>query len=147
MKIVKADILSNIDPNRLTIILHGCNCWHVMGAGIAGYLAKKFPVVLQVDKTTAYRSVEKLGTISIATIDPQLYVVNCYTQYQPGAHAKLNYIDMCLKYFVAFGGERLYTADIRLPKIGCGIGGLNWKNVEPVIAKHLSALPTTIYHL
>ena len=62
MKIIKADILSNIDPNRLTIILHGCNCFHTMGAGIAKYLANKFPEVLKADQTTIKGDTGKLGS-------------------------------------------------------------------------------------
>lgn len=147
MNVIKADILSNIDPNRLTIILHGCNCFHVMGAGIAGYLAKKFPEVLKADKTTTRGSVEKLGTFSIATLNQNLYVVNCYTQHSLGADARLDCIETCLCSFGRYGGPRLDYADIRLPKIGCGIGGLKWKNVEPIFDKYLSTLPATVYYL
>lgn len=145
MQTLKADILSGIDPNRLTIILHGCNCFHIMGAGIAGYLAKKFPEVLKADRTTIRGSIEKLGSLSIATLNQNLYVVNCYTQYSPGADAKLEYVDQCLNNFVKFG--RLGEADIRLPKIGCGIGGLKWVKVEPIFDKYLSTFPAKVYYI
>lgn len=145
MQTSRTDILSNIDINKLTIILHGCNCFHIMGAGIAGYLAKKFPEVLEADRKTIRGDIEKLGSFSIATLNQNLYVVNCYTQYSPGADAKLEYVNLCLANFVKFG--RLNEADIRLPKIGCGIGGLKWIKVEPIFDKYLSTLPAKVYYL
>jgi len=147
MKTIKADILSNIDPNKLTIILHGCNCFHTMGAGIAKYLANKFPEVLQADQTTVKGGTGKLGSFSIATINPNLFVVNCYTQHYWGACARLEYIENCLATFIRYGGSKLPQADIRLPMIGCGFGGLKWDDVEPICSHYFFNLPATVYYL
>ena len=145
MQSIKSDILANINPNKLTIILHGCNCFHTMGAGIAKYLANKFPEVLQADKTTIKGDTVKLGTLSVATINKNLYIVNCYTQPTIGACARVEYIDRCLKLFTSTSG--LENAEIRLPMIGCGFGGLKWADVEPICVRYLYNLSATIYYL
>jgi O-acetyl-ADP-ribose deacetylase (regulator of RNase III) len=30
---------------------------------------------------------------------------------------------------------------IAMPALGCGLGGLKWSEVQPLIVKHLGALP------
>ena len=43
MKIVKGDLLQMGKDGTFDIILHGCNCFNTMGAGIAAQIATKFP--------------------------------------------------------------------------------------------------------
>ena len=64
----KADILSDIDETKRTVVLHGCNCFHTMGAGIALYLRRMIPEVAEVDAGTVYGDKNKLGTCSVANI-------------------------------------------------------------------------------
>lgn len=56
MKIIRADILSQLDFNKPTVILHGCNCFCTMGAGIAKYLKQNYPLVYTVDKVSKANS-------------------------------------------------------------------------------------------
>ena len=55
--------------------------------------------------------------------------------------AKLQYIDKALKKLSYKAIEDKYKS-IALPKLGTGIGGLDWKEVYPIIIKHLSDLPS-----
>jgi hypothetical protein len=32
-----------------------------------------------------------------------------------------------------------------LPRLACGVGGLNWDDVKPLIEKHLGALNIPVY--
>lgn len=36
-------------------------------------------------------------------------------------------------------------SSLALPRLATGVGGLDWKDVEPLIAKHLGDLPVSIY--
>ena len=128
---IRGDILTDINPNQKTLIMHGCNCFHTMGAGIAKYLKQKFPVILQIDKATGYGDKGKLGTFSTAVISENLRVLNCYTQYdyrRVKSRANVDYIaiEECFKEI-----KRLYdpTWEIRMPKIGCGLAGGDWNTV------------------
>ena len=150
-ELVQADILSEIDPDKLTLILHGCNCFHMMGAGIAGYLAHKYPAVLEADRKTPKGDLNKLGTYSIAKLTPLLYVFNCYTQYHGGAQAKSIHIRKCLAQLREEMGLVCVRSspdliDIRSPQIGCGIGGLNWAEVEPIFEQYLADMPYRIFY-
>lgn len=134
MTIIRDDILSKLDPNTKTVILHGCNCFCTMGAGIAKYLKQKYPLIYSVDKGTKYGDRKKLGTFSIAGIHNNLHILNCYTQfdYRRSASGKppVNYsaIESCLKHVLT-----LYDGwEIRTPKIGCGLAGGDWAVVEPL---------------
>ncbi len=135
MKIINDDILSNINPGVPTFILHGCNCFHTMGAGIAKYLASKYPEIRKVDKETPYGKKYKIGTFSKAEVEPNLTIYNCYTQfrYGRGKHFESAGLALCL---VAIRDELvrkyvyLNSIDIRSPMIGCGLGGDDWENVK-----------------
>lgn len=150
MKVVKGDILSNINPMIPTAILHGCNCFNTMGAGIALYLANRFPQVREVDLATVPGDKAKLGTYTKAEVGPNLVVYNCYTQYRYGRGLQLDYQALHdslvrVKYDLTnkFGG--LDMVDIRAPKIGCGLAGGYWPSVELIFD---AVMPTaTIYEL
>ena len=118
LKIKHADILKDLDASTPTVVLHGCNCLHTMGAGIAKYLSSKYPLILAIDKQTKFADREKLGTVSIAGITGFFHIVNCYTQFDYRRRSNAppvdyNAIDRCLEN-IAF----LYPDwEIRSPKI------------------------------
>jgi len=146
MKINKADILSQLDFTKQTVILHGCNCFHTMGAGIAKYLKQNYPLIYTVDKNTAYGDRNKLGTISIATIHNKLHIVNCYTQFYYGSKSKtpVDYVAIakCL-HRVAL----LYNGwEIRTPMIGCGLAGGDWDIVKLIFEETLGKQNLLIYY-
>lgn len=147
MKIVKADILSKLDFTKPTVILHGCNCLHTMGAGIARYLKQSYPLIYTVDKNTVYGDRKKLGTISIASIHGNFHIVNCYTQYDyrrdRSSNAPVDYqaIEKCLEHVAL-----LYSGwEIRSPMIGCGLAGGDWNIAGPIFEKTLGKQNLLIY--
>ncbi len=144
MDIIKGDILENLDSSKDTIILHGCNCHHVMGAGIAAYLRKKYPKIYAVDMTTPYADRDKLGTFSVAVINPKLAILNCYTQFDTGRGRQVDYEAV---YSVLESLSRLGPSgkEIRSPKIGCGLAGGDWDIVKVMFEKTLPS--ATIYNL
>ena len=147
MQYIKGDILSGIDPKKRTVILHGCNCFHKMGAGIAKYLSLKFPDILIMDQTqTKYADEKKLGHYTGSIVMPGLTILNCYTQYHYGTRfgVPVNYpaIEHCLQ---RVSDIAKHFDDIRAPRIGCGLAGGNWATVEKLFMKHLPQV--TIYYL
>ncbi len=50
MEIIKGNLITLALEGKAKIIVHGCNCFHAMGSGIAGSLAKKFPEIPAADK-------------------------------------------------------------------------------------------------
>lgn len=152
MQIIKGDILTDINKVSAdipTVIIHGCNCFHTMGAGIARYLSRKYPAVLRADKTqTEKGDFNKLGTYSIAEINENLVILNCYTQYmykvRPG-DKPVDYeaIALCLKKVRHnFNGWL-----IRSPKIGCGLAGGSWPTVRKSFHDLMYDQQVEIYYL
>ena len=150
MKEVKGDILTGVrQATNKIAVLHGCNCMHIMGAGIALYLRKRFKQVSEADLVTQARRTSKLGTYSVAEISENLHVLNCYTQFgiQPDVYGNppvdYNAIRVCLQRVA-----RAYKGwEIRLPKIGCGLAGGDWVIVKNIIEEELVGHDVVIYEL
>lgn len=131
--IVQGDIITLFKTGKRNLI-HGCNCFHTMGAGVAGYIAKEFPQSLEMDKNTEYGDYDKLGTFSTWTHrvgNCIMLGINLYTQYHPGPDARYPVIrDGFARLNETFAGFR---RPFLVPKIGCGIGGLTWEKVSAII--------------
>jgi O-acetyl-ADP-ribose deacetylase (regulator of RNase III) len=146
--IINDDILSNLNMNQKTVVLQGCNCFHIMGAGLAKYLRDRYPSVYTADVTqTKKGDKDKLGTFSTAVITENFNILNCYTQYYYGRERKLyaNYkaIELCFKEVV----KRYDTAwEIRMPRIGCGLAGGDWDIVEPIVQTIFEKHNVKIYY-
>jgi len=149
LKIIKADILSDFDHTKPTAILHGCNCFCTMGAGIAKYLSMKYPQVLAADLKTKKGDASKLGTFTTAVISPKLHILNCYTQYhygfKKGGKPPVDYdaIRQCLQKVA--NDYNLLNIQFRSPKIGCGLAGGNWDIVMPMFEEALGNKDLIIY--
>lgn len=95
MKRREGDLLQYARDGVFDVIVHGCNCFCTMGAGIANQIKHQFPEAYQADVQTAKGDRGKLGSCSSATIEGQYgacRVVNAYTQYQyRGKGVKVDY--------------------------------------------------------
>jgi O-acetyl-ADP-ribose deacetylase (regulator of RNase III) len=141
MKMVKGNMLENINPEVLTVLLHGCNCFHTMGAGVASQIANRWPKVLEVDKQTVKGVREKLGSNSYVRINDKLIIVNCYTQFTYGVYKRqVNYeaIYNCFEDVAIYLQKYdLSKIDMRAPMIGCGLAGGDWNIIRPIFNKLL----------
>lgn len=124
------------------VIAHGCNCIGVMGAGVAKTVRELYPEVFKrYSKVCANHSAEDLlGLVQIISISPTFFIANCFTQTtiarNPVIKSKLadaNAIKESLTYVAEFCQvNKLQT--VSMPKIGAGLGGLDWESeVEPVL--------------
>lgn len=130
---VLADMLSAFEKGETDYIAHGCNCFHTMGAGVAGLVAQMWPEALRVDEMTPYGENHKCGSFSVANVarpgQSAGWIFNLYTQFLPGRQARQQYITESLK--AVFGwfrqpetGRPGADRKLHIPLLGCGIGGL-----------------------
>lgn len=125
----------------LDAIAHGCNCAGVMGAGIAKEFKRRYP-----ENFKKYKQACKDGTFKVGgllTFDAQdAYILNLGTQDEFINPAKLVDIKKALKYMINFvmhmniarsAVHRDPIKTIGLPRIGAGLGGLDWQDVKQVI--------------
>ena len=120
-----------------------------MGSGLAKAVRKKFPEVY--DK---YRREYKAIGLALGTITwvstPSHLVFNCITQEHYGRAAK-QYVDYeavrkCLSE-VNHIAKRLSIYRIAMPRIGCGLGGGDWKVVEQIVEVTLTNYEVFVYEL
>lgn len=139
MRVVKGDLVKMACAGEFDVIVHGCNCFCTMGAGIAKSIKSIFPEAYLRDLETPVGSTEKLGTISWAPINRDgldLIVVNGYTQYKfgkHGVHVDYKAVQSVMNHVrKEFGGRR-----IGYPKIGGGLGGGDWNIISEIIDETL----------
>ncbi len=135
MKCVKGDLIHLAREGQFDLIIHGCNCFCTMGAGIARQIRTHFPQAWQADLATAPGDKSKLGSYSKACVDTpsgRLYVINAYTQYHYSGDGVLADYDAIAKVFTAlkrkFSGNRM-----GYPKIGSGLAKGDWKIISKII--------------
>jgi len=148
------------------LLCHGVNCLGVMGAGIAFHIKEKFPVAyknykrLVDDNRTEGKSNTMepakglLGKVQWVKITNDLYIVNCFTQvsvgFDDGPPADAKAVESCLS--EVYETAHLGGLTIKLPQIGCGLGGLSWEgDVVPILKrldkKYNGEVETIVYSI
>ena len=140
MKIIEGDLIKLAVDKQFDLIIHGCNCFCTMGAGIALSIRNHFPEAYEADSNTQTGDKEKLGSFSFATVtrgNHTITIVNAYTQYHwDGEGVLLDYtaLEKCLRAIkIKFTGKR-----IGYPKIGAGLARGDWERIQTIIDKTLS---------
>lgn len=139
MQIITGDLIELAREGRFTNIVHGCNCFGVMGAGIALAIKQAFPRAYVADKNFPLSANCRLGSVSTTLVEADYVgedfrVINAYTQYGYGrskAHVDYDAVRNCfrsIKYHYA--GPGTITA---YPYIGCGLAGGDWNIVSRII--------------
>ena len=141
MKIVKGDLIKLAKEGHFNAIIHGCNCFHTMGAGIAAQIKKQFPLAYEADCLTEYGDKTKLGNYTFAK-HGDLTIINAYTQYAFGSGMNVDY-DAIDKAFERIA-KNFSLYKIAYPKIGAGLGGGDWSIIEKIIEKRLDGLNHTM---
>lgn len=134
---------------QFDLIVHGCNCFCTMGAGIAKQIRTHFPQAWEADLATAPGDRSKLGTYSTVCVDTpsgRLYVINAYTQYHHSGDGVLVDYDAINKAFSTlkkqFSGNRM-----GYPKIGAGLARGDWKIISKIIDSALDGESHTLVEL
>ncbi len=146
MKIIKGDLVRLGLQGQFDLIIHGCNCFCTMGAGIARQIKETCPKAFEADAATRPGDESKLGNYTCARIqtgEHRLTVVNGYTQFNyagPGVLADYDAIEaLFTKIRTDFEGQR-----IGYPKIGAGLAGGNWDRISRIIDRALDGEDHTL---
>ena len=156
MKHVKGDLIHLARQGEFNIIVHGCNCFHTMGGGIALQLAQTFPGPdgpAAIDREcTVYGDREKLGAFTLASgwsyDSEHIVVINGYTQFgfepQSDGSPPVDY-DAVRNVFKALAQlcENLEDVRIGYPAIGAGLAGGDWDKISAIIDEELEGLDHT----
>lgn len=124
-------------------LVNTVNTVGVMGKGIALQFKKAYPDIFE-----DYKRACDMGSVSVGhmlvsetgELHAPKYVINFPTKQHWKERSRLEYVEsgLCdLRDTI----QRLHITSIAIPPLGCGNGGLDWKDVFPLIQKTFANLP------
>lgn len=130
-------------------LVNTVNTEGVMGKGMALQFKKAFPEMFE-----EYRKACKAGEVMIGvmhvfrrnSLAGPRYIINFPTKKQWREPSRLEYIQAGLD-ALAEEIKKLNIQSIAIPPLGCGFGGLNWKDVYPLIEKNLNQFPGVCFQV
>ena len=139
MNIVQGDLIKLALEGEFDVIVHGCNCFCTMGAGIAKAIKSEFPEAYSADLETQKGDRDKLGSFSSATVSRnghEIIIVNAYSQFHwRGNGNKADY--EAIKSIFSLIKKKYSDKKIGYPLIGAGLAGGNWEIISQIIEKAL----------
>lgn len=146
IKYVKGDLL-NAEQN---IIVHQCNAQDTMGSGVAKAIRDRYPQVYN-DYVKYFQDIPKpsrMGMVLAVQVGTERSVTVCnligQLHYLPRGIRHTSY-DALTKGFEEI--KRHTKEDLAMPKIGCGLGGGDWKIVSAIIESVFDDRDVYIYEL
>lgn len=143
-------------------MVHCCNLYRTMGAGIAAQVKKLYPTAYLADKATFYGRNDKLGHFSHAFVgnvqkSAEVDIFNLYAQKGVGNNGdpmerNLQY-DHLLDGMIRICDFIRYQEDIddfyslAMPEIGCGLAGGNPKIVYSILEYVESMFPNIEFNI
>ena len=130
----------NIFESKSDIIVNPVNCVGVMGKGLALQFKNNFPRNFVLYKEVCNKGKLKPGSIFVTGYyigKIPYYIVNFSTKGHWSLPSKIEYIkdglDTLVKYLKNPPVGMRPVNTISIPKLGCGLGGLKWNDVYPLI--------------
>lgn len=118
---------------------HGCNCAGAMGKGIAVQFKERYPQMYSEYKALCRNGKFALGSVFEYNYGDG-YVFNLGTQVSWTTRANIKAVEEAIDKMMAIASA-LQVDKIALPKIGAGLGGLNWDDVKAVIESATAKYP------
>ena len=148
MRILEGDIFDYMNQGCFDIVIHGCNCFNTMGAGIAAQFKTKYPSVCNIDLQSTKGDKNKLGKFTESQITTQannhkVIVLNAYTQFHYGSGLKADY--QAIRNVFNLISKRFSKENrIGYPQIGAGLAGGDWKLISQIINEELKGFDHTV---
>lgn len=137
IKYEKGDILDSIG---LDLVMIPVNCEGVHGAGLAKEWAERFPAQAKLYRslcTDTYIQLQNGGDLTIVG-----NFVLFATKVKWKNKSSLNYISKGMKklFDTLYNFDLIENITIRIPKLGCGCGGLEWPAVKYIIENEIPSI-------
>ncbi|MFI6522174.1 macro domain-containing protein [Spirillospora sp. NPDC050679] len=135
------------------VVAHVCNDLGGWGKGFVLAVSRRWPEP-EADYRAWHRDRARndfgLGAVRFVRVEPYVWVANMIGQRgmkrgSKGVPIRYDALARCL---AALGDRALeLEASVHMPRIGCGLAGGKWSQVEPLIQEHLSDrdVPVTVY--
>lgn len=136
------------------IIVHICNNVGLWGAGFVLALSRIWPEpeAAYRDWCTNPKATVALGMIQPVVVARDIMVINMIAQHNVGTRGgippiRYEALYTCLEKVVKVAKDT--DASVHMPRIGCGLSGGHWNEVEAIIKATLidAGVPVTVYDL
>ena len=135
LKHTKGNLLDLAEAGEFDIVVQGCNCFCVMGGGIAREIRERYPMAAAMDIETTRGDYTKLGNWTVGLndlTDRKFVIINAYTQYNMSQGTDVfeyTAFQLILKKLE----HEFPTSRIGLPYIGMGLAGGDKDIIIPMI--------------
>lgn len=135
----------NLFDSKMQTLTNTVNCVGVMGAGIALEFKKRYPNMFKKYKEICNKKLLKTGMLQIFKEGDKL-ILNFPTKDDWRNSSQMSYLELGLQKLVNTYKDKGITS-LAIPQLGCSNGGLDWKEVKPLMEKYLNQLdiPVEIY--
>lgn len=145
IKYVKGDLFEAPED----IIAHGCNCRNGYGSGVAYTMSQRYPKAKSLFHEKYDEEGWSLGDVQFVLQNDGKYIANCATQdhFVPRGfkHADYGAIEECMQQVKRFAKDK--GLSIAIPKIGAGLAGGQWHEIEAILKEVFSDYDVTVYYL
>lgn len=144
------ELTGDILHSDAQVIAHGVSPNDDFHQGLALQLRSMLPSMYKEFRHHCQTMHPKPGEMMTWNLDADHVLVHLFTQvpaYDHGSkpgRATLSHVNHALHALRVFA-EKEGVASIALPKLACGVGGLGWEEVSPLVAKHLGDLGIPVY--
>ena len=118
-------------------LCHGVNVQGVMGAGIAKAFRAKWPEMFVAYREECLSYELQAGEVFIWDAG-DVVIYNAASQRSTGPSARYCWLESSIAAALDDADARSLDR-IAMPLIGCGIGGLSWERVEPILERLAAA--------
>jgi O-acetyl-ADP-ribose deacetylase (regulator of RNase III) len=124
-------------------LVNPVNCRGVMGKGLALQFKTRFPECFGPYKEACDAGLLRPGILVRvpSTYGPDIIMFPTKDHWREPS--RLEWIEQGLAYLKAHYSE-WGIRSLAMPKIGCGLGGLDWRDVRPLIEKYLADEPLQV---
>lgn len=120
------------------VLVNPVNCIGAMGAGVALQFKRRYPGMFREYKHECDYGHARVGLLMQWTAPNGQLIVNLPTKVSWRFPSEYRYVEKGLIALATLLEEpRFEGASVALPPLGCGLGGLDWDVVLPMILKHL----------
>ena len=133
---------SDLFRSTAEVWVNPVNLMGVSGAGLALKFKQRFPYNFQAYQHACAAGMLQTGTVLVfPTSLPSYpkYIVNFPSKRHWKQRSRFEDVELSTQHLVK-EVQKLRVESLAMPAVGCGLGGLNWGTVQPMLEKHLGVL-------
>ena len=135
--------IGDILASKTEALVNTVNCVGIMGRGIALQFKRAYPENFKAYAVACKKNEVATGKLFVwptGTLTNPKFIINFPTKRHWRNKSRLNDIEEGLKDLVRVI-KKYEIKSIAIPPLGCGLGGLKWEIVRPMITEYLDAVP------